>query len=83
MIWKNEEGVGREFDAPTNSFGIANYAKVSFWTGHCHCELESRGVSDFLSALKIADFNKRAKDGDPTEMREKMTTLAIESSPFI
>ena len=36
---EGEEGEGGVGKAPTNSFGIANYAKI--WTGHCHCGLES------------------------------------------
>lgn len=48
MTWKKR---GRGLDVPTDCFGIANYAKVAFWTGHCHYELKIMEVSGQLCAF--------------------------------
>lgn len=49
MKWKIE---GKAYDAPTDSFGIANYAKMPFGAGHRHYELEIMEVSGWLCAIQ-------------------------------
>ncbi len=81
MTWNNKE---RGLDVPTDCFGIANYAKVAFWTGHCHYELELMEVSGWLCAiLKNTYCNEESEEERPRRRwKYKSQILAIESSPF-